>query len=398
MSRFFEEKQAAAILKHGILRRYLAVFASKTGVNAPNNRVVYLDGYAGPGIYDDSKPGSPALAQQTASELARTRSLEGIYVEEKKENAAKLRDFLVTTSHVHTVLEGSIEDRLDEALAIAGDDAPMLAFFDPFGLGVPMRDLEKVFARAKKRLGRREGPPTEILLNFSYPGIRRTAGQLNAESDNAAYLKARETILANVDATLAVTTGPEGDVDLWWREIATNRPDGWVEKIAHGYAERLGNTVAAGWYRVPVSNRVGGATVYELMLLTQYSEQGLWNFHENVSLATAEYRAYCRANQDEDDQMLLDLDEAAWVAEIKRVVRERLKQGEFVVKRLEAVGLEVYGSTLGVARAKHVREAVKQLYAEGVTNCDGKGEVQDLLITVGDGTPRVASKKSRKKL
>jgi hypothetical protein len=50
-SQFFKEQRPAAVLKHGILHRYLRVFASKTGSTAPGHRVAYLDGYSGPGQY-----------------------------------------------------------------------------------------------------------------------------------------------------------------------------------------------------------------------------------------------------------------------------------------------------------------------------------------------------------
>jgi hypothetical protein len=56
-SQFFRKRQGAAVLKHGILRRYLLVFVMKAGRWAPERRVVYLDGYAGPGMYLDANLG-----------------------------------------------------------------------------------------------------------------------------------------------------------------------------------------------------------------------------------------------------------------------------------------------------------------------------------------------------
>jgi hypothetical protein len=41
---FFQRKQAAAVLKHGILERYPTVFATMTGSSSRGGRVVYLDG------------------------------------------------------------------------------------------------------------------------------------------------------------------------------------------------------------------------------------------------------------------------------------------------------------------------------------------------------------------
>ena len=74
-STFFAERQPAAVLKHGILRRYIQPFTNKTGKWAPDHRVVYLDGYSGPGVYSDGAPGSPAWAVQTAETVAGFRNL-----------------------------------------------------------------------------------------------------------------------------------------------------------------------------------------------------------------------------------------------------------------------------------------------------------------------------------
>lgn len=43
--------------------------------------------------------------------------------------------------------------------------------------------------------------------------------------------------------------------------------------------------------------------------------------------------------------------------------------------------MQVYGTTLGLARAKHVRAAVKRLHATGGTGCDGRGDVQHMLVS-----------------
>lgn len=386
-SSFFDEKRAAAILKHGILRRYLALYASKTGIKSANHRVVFLDGYAGPGVYADGKPGSPALAVQTAQALAASRNLEGIYVEEDKATATQLREFLATTPQKWTVLEGSIEDRLDEALALAGD-SPLFAFFDPFGLGVSMSDLKKVFARSKKTFMGRGGPPTEVLLNFSYPGLRRPAGHLTATGTDEKYLKARKKILENLDATL----GGE-----WWRALVIDKDEKWVARVAANYVDRLGDAVHAGWYRLPVRNRLDGAVVYDLMFLTQYARQGLWHFAESVSCAREEYVGYFESaeNQAELDLEPPDAQAKTWSAEIADNLRKRLAKGGFVVgDELSAV----YGKVLGFARAKHVRAAIKDLYSRGETDHNGVGnDVAEFRLGKGTGTPPPPKPKPKKR-
>lgn len=73
-SGFWSERKTAAVLKHGVLRRYLPVFATKTGTYARDGRVVYFDGYAGQGRYDDDSEGSPVIAARLAEQLSQMGS------------------------------------------------------------------------------------------------------------------------------------------------------------------------------------------------------------------------------------------------------------------------------------------------------------------------------------
>ena len=168
---FFKERQPAAVLKHGILRRYLQPFASKTGKFAANNRVVYLDAYAGPGTYSDGTPGSPALAEQTATAIASFRNLECIYVEKDRSLHDDLRAMLQPFDNWSTY-NVSIDACFDEVLEQVGD-APLFAFLDPFGLPPLFDDLTSKVLRRPRAL------KTEVLLNFSTPGLHRNAGEVS---------------------------------------------------------------------------------------------------------------------------------------------------------------------------------------------------------------------------
>lgn len=48
------------IAKHIILRKYLGAWFPIMG--RYNKKLLYFDGYAGPGEYDDGEPGSPIIA------------------------------------------------------------------------------------------------------------------------------------------------------------------------------------------------------------------------------------------------------------------------------------------------------------------------------------------------
>lgn len=51
--------------KHELLRRYLGAWFPILTVGGFNRRVLFLDGFAGPGIYENGEPGSPIIAVDT---------------------------------------------------------------------------------------------------------------------------------------------------------------------------------------------------------------------------------------------------------------------------------------------------------------------------------------------
>lgn len=365
---FFEEKQAAAVLKHGILGRYMRTFVSKTGVKSTGNRVVYLDGYAGPGLYSDGQVGSPMLAVTTANALAGLRNVYGIYIEKDQATAGELQGNLASTGHQHVVLCGDVGMCLRNALSQVGDDAPLFAFFDPFGLPVSMDSIAGVMARAGMVKGRRTGPVTEVMVTLSYPGIRRNAGHLTSYSTNERYRKTRASKLVALDAVFG---------GQWWQEIWATGEEDREAAIADKYTRKLAERMQAiGWYRVPVAKKWGGRPVYDLLFFTQYPREGVWHFNECVSLALESYRECCTRGQ--LDLEPLEQREASWVEQIKEnIVRLLAEVGGF---RVDSYFESVFRATLGYARGKHLRAALKQLHDVGIIRHDGKGDLVDAYV------------------
>jgi three-Cys-motif partner protein len=87
---FSEDKKAAAVLKHGVLRRYLAIFGGALSTTSPGRRVGFLDGYAGEGEYYNpttgrTAEGSPRIALNIARDLATSgATLDCVFVEKDK--------------------------------------------------------------------------------------------------------------------------------------------------------------------------------------------------------------------------------------------------------------------------------------------------------------------------
>jgi hypothetical protein len=143
-------------------------------------------------------------------------------------------------------------------------------------------------------------------------------------------------------------------------------PDDWVQKIAHGYAKQVKTQTGAGWMRAPVRDRPDGPVAYELLLVTRYTDEAHWHFHEQLSLANQDWRAFTSAQAAQQAQQALpinvDDDEEQWVTAIKENICKLLAKGEFTVR---AKWAEVYGRTFSLARGMHVRKAIKQLFRRG---------------------------------
>jgi three-Cys-motif partner protein len=354
MKKFFEDQQAAAVLKHGILRRYLPTYARKVGSRSPGGRVAYLDAYAGAGAYETGVPGSPVLAAQTADTLAATRQLETFMVERDRPTYEKLCENLEGAENC-VIRRGRIERHLTEFL-VRSDGCPAFAFFDPFGLPTSMQDIARVMDRV---------PATEVLLTFSLPGLRRNAGKLRKpDSAEPRVLKARDTLIGRMDEALG------GD---WWQKVWERGDDDRNDQIYHGYVERLQDACGhPGYWSVPVKRRWLGPDVYMLLLLTRHRD-GIWLFHECMSSAHEEFFQFTHRREPPTLEDQLDYREAQWVDHLASNIEALLPDVFTTRDKIK----EVYGDALGVARQTHVRKAVVRLHREGKVLWNGvtpKGE------------------------
>lgn len=167
------------LAKHDLLRSYLQAWFPILALGK-NHRVVFLDGFAGPGIYKDGQPGSPIIAVQTLVEHKAFNRLSGtyfefIFVEERSDRFSSLSGELGRfwdrhpggkpanvgiTLHNRSFL--SVATRLISADHL--QNCPALAFVDPFGWsGVPMDTISALLSSGQ----------SEVLFNFAYDSANR---------------------------------------------------------------------------------------------------------------------------------------------------------------------------------------------------------------------------------
>lgn len=379
---FFESPQPAAVLKHGILGRYLPVFASKTGSQSAGGRVVYIDGYAGEGTYRDGSPGSPALAVAVARKISETRDLRCFFIEKKRKVFDVLKRYIQENAQdLNCVpLCGDVEDHVDELLVMHPTE-PMFVFLDPFGVGVSFRKAVHVLAR-----GMGGYPKTELLLNFSVQGIDRIGGLIDSTAKSGA------ATLERLNAAMG------GD---WWQELyASLGGEERASAIASEYRNRLVAATGAKWsgWTVPVADKIGARPEYLLLHFTQHPD-GHWEFHQAVSGATRDWREAAHAAHPDPQRQMEELgqfpfedfdvapfeeDEKAWESEIRSNV-ERLLAGPPMIVQTDMTA--VFGRALGLAREKHLRAALKPLWRDKRLAHEPKGDLQRYVIAAAP-TPR----------
>ncbi len=186
------EAKPHTLAKIEIVRRYLYLWFSILGTNRVNKRLVYIDGFAGPGCYTNSEQSSPLAALQAAIAAierpgAKLDDIEFsfLFVEKQQELAENLRKVVLAASwppqikwHIE---QGSFEEKvggiLDELRQQRQRLAPTFAFVDPFGAtGLPFQVITEILSYRS----------CEVLLNLDSDGIGRliTAQEFEKNQDN----------------------------------------------------------------------------------------------------------------------------------------------------------------------------------------------------------------------
>lgn len=158
--------------KHAILRRYLQAWIPI--LSSAHGRIVYLDGFAGPGVYKGGEDGSPIIALKEA--LAHRDRLHGevvfMFVEADSARAQNLDGAISQLTlpgnfrvvrHVE-MCNDAISRLLDELDSKNRALAPTFAFLDPFGFShTPLVMIQRLMSHAR----------CEVLITFMYEEINR---------------------------------------------------------------------------------------------------------------------------------------------------------------------------------------------------------------------------------
>jgi three-Cys-motif partner protein len=161
------------LAKHEILRRYLGAWFPILATY--NGRILYLDGFCGPGRYEGGENGSPIIALNEAMKHnARftDREVTFLFVESDEQRFRHLEAELATLTipanfsviPIHDQFENTLKDILDDLAKQGANLAPTFAFIDPFGFkGMPFNLIARLL----------RNPKTEVFINVMVDSINR---------------------------------------------------------------------------------------------------------------------------------------------------------------------------------------------------------------------------------
>ena len=164
--------------KHLILRNYLGGWLPI--LSRYNPRIVFIDGFAGPGEYAGREPGSPLIALKCIREFKqnpRFRHSAGVeivcvFIEKDEESANHLEDLLereeLPGDPEWFVSQGAFDEEMTRTLdsfdAEGTQLAPAFVMVDPFGVrGFSMQLIERILRNEK----------SECMISFMYNTIYR---------------------------------------------------------------------------------------------------------------------------------------------------------------------------------------------------------------------------------
>ncbi|MFI9297545.1 three-Cys-motif partner protein TcmP [Streptomyces gardneri] len=372
------------MLKHDLLKRYLPQFGGMTGTRSHDKRVVYLDGYAGEGRYEDGEPASGEIALRVSSYLRNQAglTLECFFSEAQLKSFDRLHEVVEqyrargVRAHAH---RGEVDSVLDQVVERAARE-PLFLFLDPCGLVLPQDRLVEVLARKRPS----KWPPTELLMNFSMMAVWRLGGHVRSPKGNEKSLRRFDDVCGGT----------------WWREyfadaVASRDKDGAaedaIEAVAAEYSRRLAERTGMLVQSVPVSHSPRKRAVYRLVFATR-SPYGLWVFGDTVARARTTW--WETLEEREDDDALFSVAsvtrpdpkeiETKAVPEIAENLARLLARVQRPVKLVD-YPLEIFGSFYGQVTEPVVRRAVQLLHDQGRTPSNGVGVRKTREIQVFPG-------------
>jgi three-Cys-motif partner protein len=301
------DKHTAA--KHFILKRYLEAWLIilSRAIGLPGKEVLFIDGFAGPGIYEEGEPGSPVIAAKVALDhdvFPRPVRMAFIEADKRRHNvlceqieslqwrAEKKKDVTLMPP-IHGECVETLNGLLDDRELKRQPFGPALAFLDQFGYSdVPMTLVRRIMANdqceilsylSSNDMDRWiEDPTKEPAFQRAYDGdewreaIRLPTSHERQQGLLNLYRKALKS-KAGVEYSWSFRMCDKNDKPLYWLIFCTNNRRGLEEM-----KKAMSKVDPSGDYRFSDATEKGQNHV----LGTYTSERLADDLHEELQLKT----------------------------------------------------------------------------------------------------------------
>ncbi len=233
---FFEKKREWSLRKDQILDHYLQPYLAKTTRLRPP--ILLVDGFAGPGRFEDGEPGSPLIMCKHATAVAAGgKSIRVLCIESDHDLFVQLKANLQAID-IADPREGAFAAVLPEIAALAKTNTVFL-YVDPFAIsGLEWRSMANVFERLSG-----SGSSVEILLNFNalafvragLAALKKTTPPIGLSPDDQNENEFGEVLDLSLERLDGVVGGG------WWREILLSESEysRQIQGVVEGFVRQL---------------------------------------------------------------------------------------------------------------------------------------------------------------
>lgn len=164
---FFKEKKVWSEIKDNLLGCYLVPYFSKIiGTGQP---ILYIDGFAGKGMFDDGNAGSPIIALRIINNCIEKTNFDNVRINScfiELKHTESLKENTATFSNVE-VISGRYEDNIEKVL-YGKENYNVFIYIDPYGI----KSLHfSIFSKLKSM----NLNSVEVLMNMNSFGFIREA-------------------------------------------------------------------------------------------------------------------------------------------------------------------------------------------------------------------------------
>ncbi|MXY31156.1 MAG: three-Cys-motif partner protein TcmP [Gammaproteobacteria bacterium] len=163
--------------KHLVLQHYFEAWFPILGMGRRNQRILFIDGFAGPGEYQGGEEGSPLVAMRVLSQHSSRSRIRAevvfVFIEKDPTRAQHLERLVAGWTDKPPnakpfVLTGSFSSRMSQVLDQLDRQkqrmAPALVMVDPFGIrDIPMHLMSRILGN----------PQCEVYVTFMWESINR---------------------------------------------------------------------------------------------------------------------------------------------------------------------------------------------------------------------------------